>query len=59
MTNHLIITTIAQELGLKADQIVSTVQLFDEDNTLPFIARYRRRSPAGWTRSSSGRSRPV
>jgi uncharacterized protein len=42
MTDHLIITTIAQELALKADQIASTVELFDEDNTVPFIARYRK-----------------
>ncbi len=47
MTNHLIITTIAQELGLKASQIASTVQLFDEDNTMPFIARYRKEVTGG------------
>jgi uncharacterized protein len=42
MTDHLIITTIAQELGLETDQIARTVQLLDEDNTVPFIARYRK-----------------
>jgi uncharacterized protein len=42
MSNHLIITTIAQELGLKAGQTARTVQLLDEDNTIPFIARYRK-----------------
>ena len=47
MTNHLIIITIAHELGLKADQIASTVQLFDEDNTMPFIARYRKEVTGG------------
>ncbi len=47
MTRHLIITTIAHELGLKADQIASTVQLFDEDNTMPFIARYRKEVTGG------------
>jgi uncharacterized protein len=47
MTNHLIITTIAQELGLKADQIARTVQLLDEDNTIPFIARYRKEVTGG------------
>ena len=47
MTDHLIIITIAQELGLKADQIASAVQLFDEDNTMPFIARYRKEVTGG------------
>ena len=47
MTDHLIITTIAHELGLKADQIARTVQLFDEDNTMPFIARYRKEVTGG------------
>jgi uncharacterized protein len=42
MTDHLILTTIAHELDLKADQIARTVQLLDEDNTIPFIARYRK-----------------
>ena len=47
MTDHLIITTIAHELGLKTDHIASTVQLFDEDNTMPFIARYRKEVTGG------------
>jgi uncharacterized protein len=47
MTNHLIITTIAHELGLKAGQIAHTVQLLDEDNTVPFIARYRKEVTGG------------
>jgi uncharacterized protein len=47
MTNHLIITTIAHELGLKADPIARTVQLLDEDNTIPFIARYRKEITGG------------
>jgi len=47
MTKHLIITTMAQELGLKADQIARTVQLLDEDNTIPFIARYRKEVTGG------------
>lgn len=47
MTNNSIITTIAQELGLKADQIARTVQLLDEDNTIPFIARYRKEVTGG------------
>ncbi|MDH4138281.1 MAG: RNA-binding transcriptional accessory protein, partial [Anaerolineae bacterium] len=47
MTNHLIIITIAHELGLKANQIARTVQLLDEDNTIPFIARYRKEITSG------------
>ncbi|TEU10371.1 MAG: RNA-binding transcriptional accessory protein [Anaerolineales bacterium] len=47
MTNHLIIITIAHELGLKANQIARTTQLLDEDNTVPFIARYRKEVTGG------------
>jgi uncharacterized protein len=47
MPHHLVITTIAHELGLEADQIARTVQLFDEDNTMPFIARYRKEVTGG------------
>ena len=47
MTNHPIITTIAQELGLEAGQIARTVQLLDEDNTIPFVARYRKEVTGG------------
>jgi uncharacterized protein len=47
MTDHLIITTIVQELGLEAGQIARTVQLLDEDNTVPFIARYRKEVTGG------------
>ena len=37
---------LAEEFNLKEDQVVKTVALIDEGNTIPFIARYRRRSPA-------------
>jgi uncharacterized protein len=47
MTDHLILATIAQELALKADQIARTTQLLDEDNTIPFIARYRKEVTGG------------
>jgi transcriptional accessory protein Tex/SPT6 len=47
MTDHPIITTIAQELGLEAGQVARTVQLLDEDNTIPFIARYRKEVTGG------------
>jgi len=47
MPNHSIITTIAQELDLEAEQIARTVQLLGEDNTVPFIARYRKEVTGG------------
>jgi len=47
MTDQLIIATIAHELGLEADQIACAVQLLDEDNTVPFIARYRKEVTGG------------
>ncbi len=34
--------TIANELGLKVWQVHKTVELLDTDNTVPFIARYRK-----------------
>lgn len=34
--------TIAKELGLKESQVANTIKLLDEDNTVPFIARYRK-----------------
>ena len=33
---------IAKELGLKAAQVNETIALLDADNTIPFIARYRK-----------------
>ena len=33
---------LAQEFGLKVDQVEKTVALIDEGNTIPFIARYRK-----------------
>ena len=32
-------------------QVESVVQLFNEGNTVPFIARYRKETWAGWTRT--------
>lgn len=37
-----ITTLIARELGVKTSQIIDTVKLLDEGNTVPFIARYRK-----------------
>ncbi|MBQ6360096.1 MAG: RNA-binding transcriptional accessory protein [Lachnospiraceae bacterium] len=33
---------IAEELGVKAEQVAAAVQLMDEGSTIPFIARYRK-----------------
>lgn len=38
----MLIQQIAAELKLKEYQVKNTVQLLDEDNTVPFIARYRK-----------------
>ncbi len=37
-----IIERLASELALKVDQVKNTVELIDEGNTIPFIARYRK-----------------
>ncbi|MCR5703401.1 MAG: hypothetical protein K6G85_02165, partial [Eubacterium sp.] len=34
--------TIAEELGVKEWQVTAAVNLIDEGNTIPFIARYRK-----------------
>ena len=33
---------IAEELGVKAEQVAAAVRLMDEGSTIPFIARYRK-----------------
>ena len=33
---------LAEEFKLKLDQVEKTVELIDEGNTIPFIARYRK-----------------
>lgn len=38
----MIIRQLAQELRLKESQVRSTVELIDQGNTIPFIARYRK-----------------
>jgi len=37
-----IATLIARELGVKVSQVIATITLLDEGNTVPFIARYRK-----------------
>ena len=33
---------LAQELGIREEQVAAAVRLIDEGNTIPFIARYRK-----------------
>jgi uncharacterized protein len=47
MTASDIITTIAGELDLARTQVAATVILFDEGNTIPFVARYRKEVTSG------------
>lgn len=37
-----ILKQLKEELGIKLEQVKATVQLIDEGNTIPFIARYRK-----------------
>ncbi len=40
-------THVARELGLRPDQVARTIALFDEGNTVPFVARYRKEVTGG------------
>lgn len=42
MTENQIYEMIAKELNLRLNQVVHTIELLDDDNTVPFIARYRK-----------------
>ena len=42
-----IINTIAEELNIKQTQVENTINLIDEGNTIPFIARYRKEVTGG------------
>ncbi len=43
----MIIKQLAKELGLKESQVNNTVELIDQGNTIPFIARYRKEITGG------------
>jgi len=43
----LIIKKLSLGLGLKENQVVETIKLIDEGNTIPFIARYRKEVTGG------------
>ncbi|HBN84861.1 MAG TPA: RNA-binding transcriptional accessory protein, partial [Clostridiales bacterium] len=42
-----IILTLSNELNIKKEQVVQTVKLIDQGNTVPFIARYRKEVTGG------------
>ena len=42
MDEQQMITLIAEELNLRFHQVKNTIELLDEENTVPFIARYRK-----------------
>ena len=42
-----VIAQLAQEFGLKQEQVEKTVELIDEGNTIPFISRYRKEVTGG------------
>src|SRR6056297_1940954 len=42
MTFDEMIKQIAQELEVKEEQVLTTVELLDDDKTIPFISRYRK-----------------
>jgi uncharacterized protein len=47
MTPTDILNTIAEELKLARAQVAATVALFDDGNTIPFVARYRKEVTGG------------
>ncbi|MFC2036592.1 Tex family protein [Chloroflexota bacterium] len=47
MTVRDIIRTVSGELALARGQVAATVALFDEGNTIPFVARYRKEVTGG------------
>ena len=40
---------IAEELSVREEQVKKTIELIDEGNTIPFIARYRKEATGGLT----------
>ena len=42
-----IIKILQDELGIRKNQVETTIKLIDEGNTIPFIARYRKEATKG------------
>ena len=47
MLNQRISQIIAAELNVAPQQILAAIQLLDDGNTIPFIARYRKEATGG------------
>ncbi|MBS1253316.1 MAG: Protein YhgF [Anaerolineales bacterium] len=47
MNEQRILSTISDELGVSHSQVKRTAALFDEGNTIPFVARYRKEVTGG------------
>jgi len=47
MVSELIVARISEDLNINKDQVLQTVKLFDDGNTVPFIARYRKEMTGG------------
>ena len=47
MPDRSIVSNVARELDLDADRVRRALALFEEGNTLPFIARYRKEATGG------------
>ena len=45
--NEMIIKDIVEELGVSEKQVNAVLTLLSEDNTIPFIARYRKEATGG------------
>ena len=48
-----IIRQISEELNVKEKQVEITLQMLNEGNTVPFIARYRKEATGAFIASSS------
>ena len=45
--NEMIIKDIVEELNISTKQVEAVLTLLSEDNTIPFIARYRKEATGG------------
>ena len=42
-----IVAQLAQELGIRAAQVLAVIELLNDGSTVPFIARYRKEATGG------------
>ena len=54
-----IIRTLAEELGIRQNQAEAAVNLIDEGNTIPFIARYRKEKTGNLDDCPIGKAFPI